>query len=255
MKKRIVVLGGHGHIGSVIALRLRDKGHEIVTVDLESSSTSRTNEFTEVILHDQSLQYLEQGITEAIGILGGEIDVLVIATRFRSRRKGVPESNRDDLKLTADLDEHLLAGLISPVRAIELVVPQMKKGSRVIVVCSTNAISVSHQSLGYHASAAGLLQACRVISLRLAARRIEIYPICLGVLERYGAKQRFEGTDFGNSEDIWQVGIDDLCEFVSFIVDKGLRSSMGEPIVLSAGRSAMDVTAAVKNVYGHHDVF
>ena len=103
-------------------------------------------------------------------------------------------------------------------------------------------------------SAAGLLQACRVLGVRLGKRGIGIYPLVLGVLEKLEIPKPNSDNDNEVSPDTKYgdhvVSLLDVKKIIDLIIEHGLRSALGDPIFLSAGRISMDVTAAVDGYFG-----
>lgn len=253
--KRIIVLGGRGRVGSILVAWLVDKGHSVALVDLvDSTGVSKNDESSSFYVIPGDRDSFESAVTKAAEYLGGAVDVFISASRYRNTSLNHKDNIEILRPLSFELDSHFESSVFAPIRAIEVLLQYFTPNSKVIAFCSSNATSVSHQSLGYHVSAAGLLQACRVLGIRLGKREIEVYPLVLGVLERLdiqnfnSAGDNEVSVDAGYGDHV--VSISDVKNVIELIIEHGLKSALGDPIFLSAGRTSMDVTAAVDGYFG-----
>lgn len=253
--KKIIVLGGRGRVGAILVEWLVDKGHSVALVDLiDSTRLSKDHESSSFYVIPGDRNSFEIAMIKAAEYHGGAVDVFISASRYRNSAINGKDNAATSRPFSFELDSHFESSVFAPVRAIEILLQYFTPDSKVIALCSSNATSVSHQNLGYHVSAAGLLQACRVLGVRLGNRGIGIYPLVLGVLEKLEIQKANSASDNEVAQDTSYgdhvVSLLDVKNVIELIIEHGLRSSLGDPIFLSAGRISMDVTAAVDGYFG-----
>jgi NAD(P)-dependent dehydrogenase (short-subunit alcohol dehydrogenase family) len=235
----VVVLGANGGLGARIVNHLRNSGLSILAVDINQDCTCAAKSEFHGLSPSWGLHFqrLWEGATLSLGA-EKPFRALVTATRSAEHKQ------EKRLTWTLDgLDSHHVATFTAPVAASLSILPFMEMASlaKIIFLASTNGVSLSNQSLGYHASSAALIHAARHLSVqwREAAR---VYCIAIGAIS-------FERAQVDKAS-IPGVQQSELLSLIDFLLSKGGAGMSGEPIFLSAARASLDATAVYRGEFG-----
>ncbi len=164
-----VITGGSGGLGNAIAMRFKDAGRTIVSLDSNATSDIADLSFT-VDVADSG------AVAEAFAAVGqryGRIDVLVCASGL------VVESPVEQM---ADTDWHAVidASLTGAFYAARAALPAMSSGGSIIAFSSGYATSGYRNGANYAAAKAGVEALMKSIALEYAARGIRANCIAPG---------------------------------------------------------------------------
>lgn len=239
----VVVLGGSGRLGRGIVEFLTSRNRRVLCVDL-ARSCSCPRPTSDVLLPEiweDAFSELWLGLEAAVGAPLG-IDALITATRAPHGPRH-PHSDSP----TDGLAQHLAASFVVPIAAAVTVHPHLSDTPVPVVIflSSTNATSISHQPMGYHAAHAALSQAARYLSVCWMG---DVHVHCIQI----GAIHTTPDSDESDQSPPHFPGVQqaDLHASIAFLLEAQIPSLVGEPMILSAGRSHLDATAVHQDRFG-----
>ncbi len=234
--KPIAILGGHGRLGAAIAQHLQDRGSAVFSIDLSRSCqcTDGPDSLGTAASWEHQFDDLWRQASE---FLDSPHPMRALITATRARTLGGQEGNDPSC---GDLEEQLTATVRAPIAAAVSLLPRLDPltAPSVVFLASTNGQSLSHQSLGYHAANAALLQTSRYLSVRWR-NLARIHCVAIGAIHlRDVADEKIS---------VPGVQLKDLNSVIDFLLDVDCASLIGEPLILAAGRSSLDATAVHQN--------
>ena len=240
---RIVLVGGEGTLGRGITNYLIGTGYAVVSVDraIDCRCASRALESATALQWEEHFAALWQLLPTSFGC-SDEYSGLITTTRAR------PEAAvTDPSDPLSGLQEHLEAALIAPVAAAKTIRGHLRNEPRplILFLSSTNARSLSHQVLGYHAANAALSQAARYLGVHWI-NEVSVFCIQMGALHTVSIAPTC-AEELGHFPGVSQQ---DLHETISFLLEALPQGLVGEPIVLSSGRESLDATAVHQGRFG-----
>ncbi len=240
---RIALLGGEGTLGRGITNHLSGIGYEVVSVDraINCGCGSRAAESATAPQWEEHFASLWQLLPTSFGC-SDEYSGLITATRARPRAAVTDPSNP-----LSGLHEHLEAALLAPVAAAKSIRAHLRNEPRpsILFLSSTNARSLSHQVLGYHAANAALSQAARYLGVHWI-NEVSVFCVQVGAIHTASTEPK-RPEELGHFPGVSQQ---DLYETICFLMEAHPQGLVGEPIVLSSGRDSLDATAVHQGRFG-----
>ncbi len=250
--KSILIVGGLGTIGSKINDHYENENIIPYVLDTKKKILGASLEKKKGRL----LYFENENIFQVDGNLSTELeitfDTIIFAVRYRNNLpatfvRDLSNETLDDLSLTLNIT------LIQQLQLLQVILKKHKNenGLSVIFIYSSNAKEISHQSLGYHVANAAIEQACKYISVHFASQGVRIFPVQIGAINTDSVISDEINTKVDSKPLFQPVTLDELMKLIQFLSQDGLEGLSGSPIVLTKGRSNMDVTAAYEGVFGN----
>jgi NAD(P)-dependent dehydrogenase (short-subunit alcohol dehydrogenase family) len=169
-EKRIVVTGGGRGIGAALASELRDRGAEVVTVDLLPGA-------------DLTCDVSDSGEVEALFVAVGAIDGLVNCAALLVDRRAFDEIDLDEWDRMFAVN---VRGSFLCARAAAQAMGE--RGGSIVNVASETALTGSHGFVHYVASKGAVISMTRALSNELGHRGIRVNCVAPGYTPTPGSE-------------------------------------------------------------------
>jgi NAD(P)-dependent dehydrogenase (short-subunit alcohol dehydrogenase family) len=167
--RRALITGGGSGIGAATTALLRERGAEVVTVDL------RGGDITADVRDEQSIT---AAVAAAAERLGGGLDLVVTAAGIYRIAPAIDTT-------MAEWNEVLEVNLRGTFLTVREAARAMTGGGAVVTIASTAALQpdADEPTAPYNASKAGVVAITRQLAVELAPRGIRVNTVCPGVID------------------------------------------------------------------------
>jgi hypothetical protein len=257
-KNVTLVVGGLGHFGGKISLHLFEDSQTNVLIlekkeriqdayvagDLEKNGISLDS----LLAFEDGLFFQFNG-ESFVTFKKPQVTKVIFAIRHRS-------PNLSPEQVTSILDESPLRDSLEKVVLFPLELlrnlefdSQSDQDRRVILIYSSNANFISHQSMAYHVTNSAVAHLFKFLALTLYEFDIKVFLIEVGVLDSTGG---LVGKDKSNKFAPSSTNeLFDLLDYFLFVSGYGL---VGKPVALTGVRNLLDSTAVSEGVFGNLSV-
>ena len=182
--KVVVITGSAQGIGRVMAEEFISAGASVVIADIQKEKGRQTvkglcrggGEAYFIATNLSREEDIAQMVRKTV-VRFGRVDVLINNACPRVKRVPYEES-------LGDWDLAMEVILKASAQTVRHALPYLKKSvGQVINISSTNAYSISHQSVAYHVAKAGLLQLTRYLAHELGVYGIRVNAICPALVD------------------------------------------------------------------------
>ena len=189
MAKNAIITGGSRGIGKAMALKLGEKGYNVVINYRSDSSKALTEEVIEEIKSEYGVEALavqadvskfedcEKLVKEAIDFFGEEkIDALVNNAGITNN------SNFIDLQPSA-YEAVINTNLVSMMHMCHLALPYMvDRDTAIVCTASVGGLTGVINQADYCAAKTGVIGLCRALALEFAPRKVRVNSIAPGMI-------------------------------------------------------------------------
>jgi hypothetical protein len=247
MTKKVLIVGGLGYLGSVITHKLLlENSYELYVLEsltkLETSkeAVSRLSEKVK-ILFQKDEKFLDFSDDQQGEVQLGGVDTVIFAVRNRNPKE-------DSSPLRSSLNPGNLLNQIENVILNQLKVlsslgfdQQAHIDRNVIQLFSSNANSISHQPMEYHALNALAEKVFTYLAVDLQKYRVRVFLIEIGVI--------LNEISYSNN-GIVDSSPDELAELIKFLINSEGYGLVGKPLKLTGIRNLLDATSVAEGVFG-----
>ncbi len=253
-----LVVGGLGHFGEKISVHLSEDSQSTVLIldkkeriqgaylsgDLEKKGIS-----PESLLVFENGEFFQFNGETFVTFEKPRVTKVVLAIRHRSPGlSSVQVSSILDESPLRDSLEKVVLFPLELLRSLDFDAPS-NQDRRVILIYSSNANFISHQSMAYHVTNSAVAHLFKFLALTLYEFDIKVFLIEVGVLDSTGKlAQKDKSNKFAPSDTKELL---DLLDYFLTVSGYGL---VGKPIALTGVRNLLDSTAVSEGVFGNLSV-
>jgi hypothetical protein len=250
-----LVVGGLGHFGEKISLHLLGDFQSNVYI-LEKKDRIQdaylSGALQEKGISLESLLAFESGVFFRfngeifIAIEKPQVARVILAIRHRSNvsSSGLASSILDESPLRDSLDKVVLFPL-ELLRSLDFDCPS-DQDRRVILIYSSNANFISHQSMAYHVTNSAVAHLFKFLAVTLYEFDIKVFLIEVGVLDSNSQMQERD-----KSKNFIPSDTEELLDSLDFLLSVSGYGLVGKPIALTGVRNLLDSTAVSEGVFGN----
>jgi NAD(P)-dependent dehydrogenase (short-subunit alcohol dehydrogenase family) len=252
---KVLVVGGLGNVGKSIVKHLI--GHKVITVletreKIQKFKAENQDDFNYLvncnvdflIFEDEKFFKLEDSEYKAMNPI---LVNIIFAVRFRENIY-----HKNSFMIDSEL-ENLSIGFTKVVLPLLKIIKSAEFNSKkdfdrkIIAINSSNASSISHQPLSYHALNAINAQIFKYLSVSLQKINVKVFIIEVGVINPLESNE--EIINAVNSISPPSAG-NELTDLIDFLLSTSGYGLVGNPILLTAARNLLDSTAVAEKVFG-----
>jgi hypothetical protein len=255
IKSNVLVVGGLGHFGVKITSHLQaDTNNHVLILEKKEKIRAAyiSGEIGEIGIPLSNIVAFEEGIfSQFDGEIFSTVRTPMISSVVFAIRHRAPATT--GLQTAFVLEDGLLRDSLEKVvlfplellRCLEYDRPG-KTNRRVILVYSSNANYVSHQTLAYHVTNSAVANLFKFLAVNLYGLGVKVFMIEVGVLDanvdqqgKIGDLQKFAPSKFK-----------ELVELLDFLLRVDGFGLVGKSIQLTGVRNLLDSTAVSEGVFG-----
>ena len=255
IKSNVLVVGGLGHFGVKITSHLiLDTNFHVLILERKEKirAAYSSGEMGELGISLRDIFAFEEGVfSQFDGEVFSTIQAPIISSVIFAIRHRTPPTV--GLQTVSILEEGLLRDSLEKVVLFPLELlrclefdRQGKTNRRVILVYSSNANFISHQTLAYHVTNSAVANLFKFLAVNLYNLDVKVFMIEVGVLDanvvqegKLGGFQKFAPSKFV-----------ELLQLLDFLMSVGGFGLVGKSIQLTGVRNLLDSTAVSEGVFG-----
>ena len=253
-----LVVGGLGHFGEKISLHLFEDSQTYVFIlekkerikdayaagDLEKKGISLDS-----LLAFEDGEFFQFNGESFVTLKKPQVTKVIFAIRHRSPSLSSEQviSILDDRPLRESLEKIVLFPL-ELLRSLQFD-SQSDQDRRVILIYSSNANFISHQSMAYHVSNSAVAHLFKFLALTLYEFEIKVFLIEVGVLDSTG---KLVSKD--KSKKFAPSSTNELLDLLDYFLSVSGYGLVGKPVSLTGVRNLLDSTAVSEGVFGNLSV-
>lgn len=225
--KTVLITGSSGYIGKALCIRFLEMNYKVFGFDLKNLHIDNKNFFfTKVDLTDEKM------ILNSLKLLKNQIYSLDVI--INNARPLLKINNNDSFMDEWDIAHSVL--LKAPAIIISETVDLLKQSeSSIINLSSTNSERISHQSLGYHVSKAGINHLTKFFADKLGEMGIRVNSVSPGVInESKGKSSEVEKKIIPLQRP---AKVKEIVELILFLSSNKSSYINGQNIVIDGGMS------------------
>ena len=255
IKSNLLVVGGLGHFGLKITSHLHlDTSHNVLILEKKEriSAAYSSGEMGELGISLQNIVAFDEGVfSQFDGENFTTVQAPVISSVIFAIRHRTP--TKIGLKTSSILDEGLLRNSLEKIVLFPLELlrclkfdRQGKTDRRVVLVYSSNASFISHQSLAYHVTNSAVANLFKFLAVNLYGIGVKVFMIEVGVLDPNVSQE----SKTGEFQEFAPAKFVELLELLDFLLSLSGFGLVGKSIQLTGVRNLLDSTAVSEGVFG-----
>ena len=218
-KKRYVVAGGFGFLGTAVCSTLRKQGASLVVVDRAKSGDVGTRYIGGVDL--SNMEEAQRAVGAAAERLGGLDGVVNLAGGFRWET--IQDANLSTWEVLFSVN--VKTALCTSKAAL----PFLLEGGGAIVNVSAGAAAKAATGMGaYSAAKSGVARLTEALAEELKATRVRVNAVCPSIIDTPQNRKDMPDEDFSK----W-VSPDALADVIAFLLSDGARAITGALVPVS----------------------
>jgi 3-oxoacyl-[acyl-carrier protein] reductase len=235
MKRRALVTGGSGAIGSAICRRLAASGLEVIVHAHRQLETARRlaaeiGAGASAVAFDVTDGAQAQDAIEAM-LEAGPVDVLVNNAGVHDDA-AFPAMSREQWERVIDVSVHGFYNVTRP-----LVMPMVRgRWGRIVSVTSVAAQTGNRGQANYAAAKGAVHAATRTLALELAARGVTVNAVAPGIIDSPMSESAFDRAAIERLVPMQRAGrADEVAELVAFLASDAAGYITGQIIGINGG--------------------
>jgi 3-oxoacyl-[acyl-carrier protein] reductase len=235
MKRRALVTGGSGAIGSAICRRLAASGLEVIVHAHRQLETARRlaaeiGAGASAVAFDVTDGAQAQDAIEAL-LEAGPVDVLVNNAGVHDDA-AFPAMSREQWERVIDVSVHGFYNVTRP-----LVMPMVRgRWGRIVSVTSVAAQTGNRGQANYAAAKGAVHAATRTLALELAARGVTVNAVAPGIIDSPMSESAFDRAAIERLVPMQRAGrADEVAELVAFLASDAAGYITGQIIGINGG--------------------
>lgn len=255
IKSNLLVVGGLGHFGLKITSHLHlDTSHNVLILEKKEriSAAYNSGEIGELGISLQNFLAFEEGVFSQFDgenfstVQAPVISSVIFAIRHKTSTKiGLETSSMLDEGLLRNSLEKIVLFPLELLRCLEFDRP-CKTDRRVVLVYSSNASFISHQSLAYHVTNSAVANLFKFLAVNLYGIGVKVFMIEVGVLGPNVSQE----SKTGELQEFAPAKFVELLELLDFLLSLSGFGLVGNSLQLTGVRNLLDSTAVSEGVFG-----
>lgn len=253
----VLVVGGASGIGGAAARDLRDHGWRVVDADYAYLHSREAEQEVDGIMRigvDAADEATIKRLVEVLELRFGHLDALVYSPApARTARKSFPENMET-------LEKELNVLLVGALQVCSNALPLLRaaNGASVVLLGSVLGRHIAHESIGYHVSKAGLVNAARYLAVHLASDMIRVNVVSPGIVKREVAP----GAVAPKADELFErllqravpaaraAAYQEVSDLIRFLVSDHSLYITGQELVLDGGLTLQEPFNLVRRTAG-----
>jgi hypothetical protein len=257
-KNVTLVVGGLGHFGEKISLHLFEDFQTKVFILEKKERIQAANLAGELekkgIALDSLLAFEDGEFFQFNGksfVTFKKPQVTKVIFAIRDRSPGLSSEQLSSILDEGPLRDSLAKVVLFPLELLRNLGfdSQSDQDRRVILIYSSNANFISHQSMAYHVSNSAVAHLFKYLALTLYEFEIKVFLIEVGVLD---SSDKLVGQDKSNK--FAPSRTNELLELLDYLLHVSGYGLVGKSLALTGVRNLLDSTAVSEGVFGNLSV-